>query len=72
VLYGIASFRARVFPRPLAAFVVVGGALGFSALLAPFGLPLGLAVGAIGVWLIRSASRESRDDLAARERVPVG
>jgi hypothetical protein len=51
-LFGIASFRARVFPRPIAAAIVVGGIVGFSALLSPFGVPLGLAVGALGLWML--------------------
>jgi hypothetical protein len=52
-LLGIASFRARVFPRAISAAIVVGGAIAFNALLAPFGIPLALAIGALGVWMIR-------------------
>ena len=53
-LVGIASLRARVFPRTIAAAVVVGGLVGFNALLSPFGIPLGIAVAALGLWMIRT------------------
>ncbi len=53
VIYGLASFRARVFPRGISLAIAVGGVLGFMALLSPWGMPLGLAVGALGVWMIR-------------------
>jgi hypothetical protein len=53
VLYGIASLRAPV-PVVISVAIVIGGALGFRALLSPWGVPLGLAVGALGVWLIRT------------------
>ena len=51
VLYGIASARARIYPAATSLAVVVGGAIGFLALSAPFGIPLGLAVGALGAWI---------------------
>jgi len=53
-LFGLASLRAGVFPRAISAMIVVGGVCGFSALLAPFGIPLGLAMTALGVWMIRT------------------
>lgn len=52
-LFGIASYRARVFPRALSAALVAGGVIGWWALLAPMGMPLALAVGALGIWMIR-------------------
>jgi hypothetical protein len=55
-LFGIAALRAHALPRAICAAIIVGGLLGFSALLAPFGIPIGLAVGAMGVWMIRSQS----------------
>jgi len=53
-LFGIASFRARAFPKAICAAIVVGGVLGFSALVAPLGIPIGLAITALGTWMIRS------------------
>jgi hypothetical protein len=52
VLYGAASLRAHA-PVAISVAIMIGGALGFRALLSPWGVPLGLAVGALGVWLIR-------------------
>lgn len=54
MLFGVASLRARVFPRPISAALVVGGVAGWSALLSPFGIPLGLAVGSLGAWMLRT------------------
>lgn len=69
VLYGIASWRGRVFPRTLSASLVIGGVLAFNALLAPFGIALGLAVGAVGVWLVRTGSRATQEVAAAPQAV---
>ena len=52
-LFGIASWRARVFPVALSITLGVAGIIGFMAAMPPWGLPLGLAVAALGVWLIR-------------------
>jgi hypothetical protein len=54
VLFGIALLRARVVPVAVALGVVVGGVLGFQSGLPPFGIPIGLAVAAVGAALIRS------------------
>ncbi len=54
ILYGVANFRARVFPRFISVAIVIGGAAGYSALLSPFGVPLGLATAALGIWMIRT------------------
>jgi hypothetical protein len=53
-LFGIASLRARAFPKAISAAIVVGGLLGFQALLAPFGIPIALAIASLGVWMLRS------------------
>jgi hypothetical protein len=53
-LFGLASLRARVFPRSICVAIIIGGLLGFNALLAPFGVPLGLAIAWLGVWMIRT------------------
>jgi hypothetical protein len=55
VLFGIACLRARVFPVAISVAIVIGGIAGFSALLAPFGIPLGVAVAALGIWTMRQA-----------------
>jgi len=57
-LFGVASLRARVFPPALSVAIVVGGVVGFSALLAPFGIPLGLALASLGVWMLRTMSSQ--------------
>jgi hypothetical protein len=54
VLFGIASLRARVFPVAISLAVVVGGFAGYNALLAPGGIPLGLALATLGVWIMRA------------------
>jgi hypothetical protein len=56
LIFGIASFRARVFPRRAAVLMTVGGFVGALALIAPFQIPLALAVGWMGLWLVRSES----------------
>ena len=53
ILFGLACWRARVLPRWLSVAVAVGGLLGFLASMPPWGVILGLAVAAVGVWLIR-------------------
>jgi hypothetical protein len=53
MLYGAATFRAHV-PVAIAVGIIVGGALGSQALLSPWAVPLGLAVGALGIWLTRT------------------
>jgi hypothetical protein len=53
VLYGAASARARVYPAAVSIAIVLCGAIGFLALSAPLGIPLGLAVGALGTWITR-------------------
>jgi len=67
-LYGLASMRARVYPRVIGGSIVVGGIIGFQALLSPFGVPLGLAIGATGIWLIRRGGRDGHE--ATTRRVP--
>lgn len=71
VLYGVASHRAHV-PVAISVAIVIGGALGFQALLSPWGVPLGLAVGALGVWLIRrKAAPDDRTATGAGSTEPV-
>jgi hypothetical protein len=63
VLFGLSSLRARVFPVAISLALVVGGLIGYLAAMPPFGVPLGLAVAALGAWLIRT-------DRAARRQRP--
>ena len=51
VLFGIGTFRARVFPRWIAYVVIVGGALGFLGGFPPYQIVLALGVGGMGYWL---------------------
>jgi hypothetical protein len=53
ILFGLASLRARVLPRALSIAVALGGLIGFQAAMPLWGVALGLAVAAVGVWLIR-------------------
>jgi hypothetical protein len=54
MLFGVSCLRARVYPTVACVAVVLGGAIGFFAAQPPFGVPLGLAVAALGAWLWRS------------------
>jgi hypothetical protein len=69
MMFGIALLRARVVPAALAVGVVVGGALGFRSGLPPFGIPIGLAVAAVGVALVRSTAPVPEAERAQRPRV---
>jgi hypothetical protein len=53
LLFGVASFRARVFPRGAAIVLVVGALIGFPSPLFPPKLVV-LAVGWMGFWMWRS------------------
>ncbi len=61
VSFGLASLRARVFPRLISVAIMIGGAVGFFALLPPFGIPLGLAMITLGSWLIRGRAPRTAD-----------
>jgi hypothetical protein len=50
-LFGLASLRARVFPAAICIALVVGGVVGWNALLAPYGAVLGLGVACLGAWM---------------------
>jgi hypothetical protein len=54
LFFGISSFRTRVFPKPICIAIMICGVIGFSSLLSPFGIPLGLAVAWLGIWMIRT------------------
>jgi hypothetical protein len=61
VLFGLSSLRARVFPRLISVGIMVGGAVGFLALLPPYGIPLGLAMIALGTWMTRAPGPRTAD-----------
>ncbi|WP_232668513.1 hypothetical protein [Pseudonocardia sp. TRM90224] len=68
ILFGIAVLRARSAPVLIGLALVVGGVLGFNSGLAPYGIPIGLAVAAMGGWILRS----DRMDRTAPARVAAG
>ena len=50
-MFGVATYRAAVFPRTISISVAVEGLIGYNALPSPFGMPLGIAIGALGLWM---------------------
>jgi len=52
VSFGVASLRARVFPVWISLFIVGAGIFGYQALLAPWGIPLGVAIVTLGGWML--------------------
>jgi hypothetical protein len=53
MLFGLASMRARVYPIVLSATIVAGGLVGFYSLIPPYAVPLGGALLALGIWIVR-------------------
>jgi hypothetical protein len=41
-----------VFPVAISVLIVIGGIAGYTALLAPGGMPLGVALAALGGWML--------------------
>lgn len=68
LIFGLSSYRARIFPRGASILMMVGGLVGAGTLLNGFQIPLALAVGWIGLWLIRSGARELQP---ARSTIPM-
>ena len=60
-VFGIATFRANVYPRPAAVLLMVGGVVGILAGSTPYQVPLAIAIGWIGYSLMQS---ERADALA--------
>lgn len=58
-LFGIASVRARVFPLAISIAIIIGGVAGYQALLAPWGILLGVAVVSLGIWIVTATGRRS-------------
>jgi hypothetical protein len=67
-MFGIALMLARVVPAAVALGVVVAGVLGFQSGLPPFGIPIGLAVAAVGVALLRTTAPASAAERVGRHR----
>jgi hypothetical protein len=53
ILFGVASLRAKVLPAGVAVAVIVGGLLAVQMVQPPLGVPLGLALTWLGVWMLR-------------------
>jgi hypothetical protein len=60
VLFGIATFRAGIAPRGAAILMILAGFVGVLAQISPFQIPLAIAVGWMGLWLVRSTGRENQ------------
>ena len=58
-LFGVATFRAGVYPRPAAALLIIGGVVGILAGSTPYQIPLAIAVGWIGFALTRSEQSQT-------------
>lgn len=54
LLFGVASLRAKVFPRLVCVAVMLGGVVGFFAALPPYGAVLGVAVLWLGFTVLRA------------------
>ena len=70
VMFAVATFRAGIAPRGAAILMILAGFVGILAQISPFQIPLALAVGWMGLWLVRSSGREdqpasSQDAVAA-------
>jgi hypothetical protein len=53
IVFGIAGWRARMFPAWAGIAFIVAGVLGFNAGLPPYGIPIGLAMAGLGWWIWR-------------------
>jgi hypothetical protein len=68
VLFGIATYRAGVAPRGAAILMTLAGFVGILAQISPFQIPLALAMGWMGLWLVRSTGHENQ---SASSRIAV-
>jgi hypothetical protein len=55
IIFGIAGWRAGMFPAWAAAAFVVAGFVGYNVGLPPYGIPIGLAMAALGWWITRTS-----------------
>jgi hypothetical protein len=70
ILYGIATLRAHA-PIAISVAVIISGAVGYQALLSPWAVPLGVSVGAFGVWMIRTSPAPAARRTGAGSPQPV-
>jgi hypothetical protein len=56
VLFGVASFRARVFPIAISLAIVVSALIAWPSAFPPYGVPFGLTIAGLGVWMIRRST----------------
>lgn len=56
IIFALATLRAGVAPRGAAVLMILAGFAGILTLISPFQIPLALAVGWMGLWLVRSDS----------------
>jgi hypothetical protein len=54
VLFGVASFRARVFPIAISLAIVVSALVAWPSAVPPYGVPFGLVIAWLGVWMLRT------------------
>jgi hypothetical protein len=64
-MFGLTSLRARVFPAIICLAIAVGGLVGFMALIPPYGVPLGLAITWLGLWMLRAKPATSEVPISA-------
>ncbi|MFC5702748.1 hypothetical protein ACFPVX_15710 [Cohnella faecalis] len=56
ITVGVSAFRVGLIPKWISSLIIIGGIFGFRALTPPYFVPLAIAVGAMGVWFLRSKS----------------
>jgi hypothetical protein len=56
VLFGVASFRARVFPVAISLAIVVSALIAWPSAQAPYGIPFGLTIATLGVLMLRRST----------------
>jgi hypothetical protein len=54
LLFALACLRAKVFPTGISIALIVGAVLGVQLVQPPLGVPLGLALVWLGVWMLRA------------------
>ena len=68
-IFGIATFRAKVYPRSAAVLLTIGGVTGILALTTPFQVPLAIAIGWTGYTLYRS-DRADVSESPVHDQIP--
>jgi hypothetical protein len=56
VLFGVASFRARVFPSAISLAIVVSALIAWPSALPPYGVPFGLTIAGLGVSMMQRST----------------